>query len=155
LEYPESYFLKSAMTPFPGVLFPRELALKLGGFDRRWGGLADYEFWYRLACAGRIEVVDTVGAFYRVSPGQWTDQVWPEMLRRIHLLRLRIAQDQFPDSPDLGRWFARFFTYRTARSYQKRFRDQHPASLARALRFKQIVGSWLPSGWVWAWLKNI
>src|SRR5581483_5388464 len=46
--YPTRYFLKGAMSPFPGVLVRRDLALRLGGFDgRRWGPLADYEFWYR------------------------------------------------------------------------------------------------------------
>src|SRR5258708_27275588 len=102
------------MPPFPGVLFPRDLALKLGGFDSRWGSLADYDFWYRLACAGRVEVVQQVAAFYRVSTGQWTEREWPAMLRRAHLLRLRMARQQFPDHPNRGLWLARFFTYRNA-----------------------------------------
>ena len=153
-EYRPSYFLKSSMTPFPGVLFRRELAVRLGCFDQRAGPLADYDFWYRLACAGRIELVREVGAFYRMSAGQWTESVWPDMIRQIHLLRLRIAREQFPRSPRLGRWFARFFTYRTALSYAARF-DQRPASLRRSLQFHRIPLARLPSGWVWAALKRI
>jgi hypothetical protein len=151
LAYPPPYFIKGSMTPFPGVLFPRELGLRLGGFDERMGPLADYDFWYRLSCAGRIEVVRTVGAFYRVADDQWTARAWPEMLRKTHLLRLRIAREQFR-SRRTGRWLARFFTYRTALGYAARFPEK-PAALARALQFRKILLSGLPSGWVWQWLK--
>lgn len=154
LAYPPRYFLKSAMTPFPGVLIRRELAEKLGGFSEKAGPLADYEFWYRLACAGRIEVVREVAAFYRVADGQWTERAWPTMIRQTHLLRLRIAGEQFPKSPRLGRWLARFFTFRNALSYAARF-PQKPASLARALRLGSIPFARLPSGWVWAALKRL
>ncbi len=126
--YPPLYFIKSSMTPFPGVLFPRELGLRLGGFDERAGPLADYDFWYRLACAGRIEVIRTVGAFYRVAGDQWTARAWPVMLRQTHLLRLRIAREQL-GSRRWGRWLARFFTYRNALSYAGRFPEK-PLSLA-------------------------
>jgi len=149
--YRSSYFIKGSMTPFPGVLFPRELGLRLGGFDEHMGPLADYDFWYRLSCAGRIEVVRTVGAFYRVASDQWTARAWPEMLRKTHLLRLRIAREQFR-SRRTGRWLARFFTYRTALAYAARFPEK-PATLARALQFRKILFSGLPSGWVWQYLK--
>lgn len=151
--YPPAYFLKSSMTPFPGVLVRRELALRLGGFSERAGPLADYDFWYRLACAGRIELLREIGAFYRIAEGQWTERAWPTMIRQSHLLRLRIAREQFPRSPRLGRWFARFFTYRNALSYAARFRER-PASLARALQLRRIAFARLPSGWVWAALKR-
>ncbi|MEI8090416.1 MAG: glycosyltransferase [Opitutaceae bacterium] len=153
LPYPPRFFLKSAMTPFPGVLIRRELAQSLGGFSENAGPLADYEFWYRLSCAGRIEVMRTVAAFYRVADGQWTERAWPTMIRQTHLLRLRIAREQFPTTPRLGRWLARFFTYRNALSYAARF-PQKPASLARALRLGAIPFARLPSGWVWGALKR-
>ena len=149
--YPPLYFLKSSMTPFPGVLFPRELGLRLGGFDERAGPLADYDFWYRLAAAGRVEVVRAAAAFYRLNAGQWTARAWPVMLRQTHLLRLRIAREQLA-SRRSGRWFARFFTYRNALSYAGRFPEK-PASLARTLRFRHIPFSFLPSGWAWAVLR--
>ena len=152
--YLPRYFLKSAMTPFPGVLVRRETARALGGFDAAWGPLADYEFWYRLACAGRVEVVRTPAAFYRVAPGQWTERTWVRMLRLTHLLRLRIAREQFAASPRLGHWLARFFTARTARAYARRFADR-PAGLARALEFGHIPLARVPSGWVWQALKLV
>lgn len=150
--YAPVFFLKGSFTPFPGVLFPRSLGLRLGGFDPYWGPLADYEFWYRLASAGPVKVVRTVGAFYRVSEGQWTESQWPVMLRLMHLLRLRIARQQLPSHPRLGRWLARFFTARSARAYAARFPEKPPA-LARALAFRHIPAGWLPSGWVWQFLR--
>jgi glycosyltransferase involved in cell wall biosynthesis len=152
IAYPPRYFLKSSMTPFPGVLVRRDIALRLGGFDERWGPIADYEFWYRLACAGRVEVVRAVGAFYRVAPGQWTERIWGRMLALSHLLRLRIAREQFPESPRAGRWMARFFTYRNARCYAKRF-SSRPGILRRCLGLGRVPLSRLPNGWVWQALK--
>lgn len=150
--YPPRYFLKSSMTPFPGVLIRRDIACGLGAFDERWGPLADYEFWYRLACAGPVEVVRTRAAFYRVAPGQWTERTWERMLRLTHLLRLRIAREQFPKKPRLGLWLARFFTYRNAQSYARRFAESSP-SLQRALRLGRIPFAAIPSGWVWQAFK--
>lgn len=150
--YPPPYFLKSSMTPFPGVLVARELAVRLGGFDVKRGPLADYDFWYRLACAGRIEVVRATGAFYRIGPGQWTERTWGLMLRQVHLMRLRIVREQFGSNRKLGRWFARFFTYRNALEYARRY-PELPLSLARTLRFRRMPGSFLPSGWVWLALR--
>jgi glycosyltransferase involved in cell wall biosynthesis len=150
--YPPVYFLKSSFTPFPGVLFPRELGLRLGGFDPRWGPLADYEFWYHLAATGPVEVVRTVAAFYRVSAGQWTESQWPDMLRRMHLLRLRVAREQLPGRPRLGRWLARFFSHRSAQAYARRF-PERPATLNRALALGHIPLAGLPSGWVWQLVK--
>ena len=145
--YPPAYFLKGSMTPpFPGVLMRREIALGLGGFEPGWGPLADYEFWYRLARAGPVEVVRIPAAFYRVASGQWTERTWSRMLRLTHLLRLRIARDQFPSAPRRGRWLARFFTFRNAKSYARRFTER-PAALARALRLGAIPFSGLPSSW--------
>lgn len=150
--YAPEYFLKSAMTPFPGVLFSTDLARAIGGFDECLGPLADYAFWYRLACAGRIEVLSMFGVFYRVHAGQWTAEAWPEMIRKMHLLRLRIAREQMPAHPRLGRWLARFFTYRNALAYAERFASR-PDSLSRACRFGRIPMSGIPSGWVWALLR--
>jgi glycosyltransferase involved in cell wall biosynthesis len=151
-EYLPRYFLKSSMTPFPGVMMRRDVALRLGGFDEAWGPIADYEFWYRLACAGRVEVVSTVGAFYRVAPGQWTERIWHRMLRLTHLLRLRIAREQFPGSRRLGRWTARFFTSRNARRYGMRF-GSGTSVLRRCLQMGAMPAARLPAGWVWQALK--
>ncbi len=150
--YPPKYFLKSSMTPFPGVLMRRDMALRLGGFDEKWGPLADYEFWYRQDCSGRVEVIRSVGAFYRVAPGQWTERVWGRMLALAHLLRLRIAREQLPNNPRTGRWLARFFTSGNARCYAARFRGR-PAILRRCLNICRGPLALLPSGWVWLALK--
>ena len=150
--YPPRHFLKSAMTPFPGVLVRRDVAIRLGGFDERWGPIADYEFWYRLSCIGRITVVRVIGAFYRVAPGQWTERVWARMLALTHLLRLRIAAEQFSEHPRAGRWLARFFTYRNACCYARRFRER-PAILRRCLALGRLPFARLPSGWVWQALR--
>jgi glycosyltransferase involved in cell wall biosynthesis len=152
LAYSPRFFIKSSMSPFPGVLIRRDLALRLGGFRESWGPLADYEFWYRLACAAPVEVVRTRAAFYRVAPGQWTEQSWPRMLRETHLLRLQIAREQFGDRPRFGRWLARFFTCRNARSYASRFAER-PAALQRALSLGRIPFASIPSGWIWQLLK--
>lgn len=152
--YAPVWFLKASMTPFPGVVFSREAAIRIGGFDPHEEGLADYAFWYALACAQGIRTVRTTAAFYRVNEGQWTERAWPTMLRRAHLLRLRIAREQLPNRPTLGRWIARFYTARMARAYRRRF-GNGPAVLSRAEKFARIPAASLPSGWVWALLKRL
>lgn len=150
--YPPGHFLKSAISPFPGVVFPRGLLSRIGGFDERWGALADYEFWYRLATQGRVEVLRETGAFYRVGGSQWTCRAWPEMLRRAHLLRLRIAREQLPGWPRAGRWMARFFSRRNALEYRDRFGNE-AAVLQHFRRFDRLPLGGLPSGWVWLMLR--
>jgi glycosyltransferase involved in cell wall biosynthesis len=150
--YTPGHFLKSSMSPFPGVLMRRDVAIRLGGFDERWGPIADYEFWYRLACAGRIQVIGAVGAFYRVAPGQWTERIWGRMLRLTHLLRLRIAREQFPGHPRASRWMARFFTYRNALCYRERF-GRGAGVLRQCLGMGRMPLAGIPSGWVWRALR--
>lgn len=153
-QYSPQYFLKSSMTPFPGVLIRRETALELGGFNEHSGPLADYDFWYRLSCVGRVDFIRAVGAFYRVAQGQWTDDEWPRMIQQTHLMRLRIVREQFKHMPKVGRWLARFFTYRNALAYGHRFPGR-PASLVRASKFGRIPFARLPSGWVWAAMRLV
>jgi hypothetical protein len=74
------------------------------------------------------------------------------MLRGAHLLRLRIAREQLGRYPRLGRWLARFYTARMARSYARRF-SETPAILRRARQFERIRLAWIPSGWVWKGLQ--
>ena len=93
-----------------------------------------------------------IGAFYRVAPGQWTERVWARMLGLTHLLRLRIAAEQFPSYPRAGRWLARFFTYRNACCYARRFRER-PEVLRRCLALGRLPFAGLPSGWVWQALR--
>lgn len=150
--YAPLWFLKSSMTPFPGVVFGREIALKIGGFDARDGGIADYAFWYALAGQGNIETLREPAAFYRVADGQWTEAAWPGMLRCGHLLRQRIAREQLATQPRIGRWLARFYTARMAKAYARRF-SARPAVLIRAERLGRIPFGWIPSGWVWVFLQ--
>jgi glycosyltransferase involved in cell wall biosynthesis len=149
--YRPAYFVKSSMSPFPGVMVHRRTALRIGGFDPSWGPVADYEFWYRLAQAGRVEVLGATGAFYRIGPGQWTERAWERMLALSHLLRLRIAREQFPGHRRAGKWAARFFTWRNARCYRSRFGEA--AVIRRCARLGRSALSGLPSGWVWAALR--
>lgn len=149
-DYPPALFLKGSPAVFPGVMIRREVLAQTGLFDARWGPLADYEFWHRLACAGGVRLVDAVGAFYRQSETQWTATAWPDMLRKTHLLRLQIARRDVR-SPRLGRWLARFFTLRNGRAYVRRYAD---APIARRVRrFERMPLRWLPSGWVWRFLQ--
>lgn len=152
VEFSPVAFLKSSMTPFPGVVFSRAAARRIGGFNALEGGIADYAFWYDLVGTGRIEVIRETAAFYRLGPGQWTNREWPRMLRRAHLLRLRIAREQLGARSRTGRWIARFYSARMARSYAERF-SQTPAVLRRVERFNTMAFAGIPSGWVSAWLK--
>ena len=152
--YPPLYFIKSTITPFPGVLFPRELGLRLGGFDERTGPLADYKTSGTVSPAhGRIEG----GAHGRRllsggrrpvdGPGVARDAASNSFCSACASPASKLR------SRGWGRWLARFFTYRNALAYAGRLSGKAGLSLARALRFRRIPGSFLPSGWIWAALR--
>jgi glycosyltransferase involved in cell wall biosynthesis len=51
--------------PGPGAFFWREVAEKVGGRDERLRGVADFEFWLRMALEGSIQRVPGFGSAFR------------------------------------------------------------------------------------------
>jgi hypothetical protein len=101
-----------------------------------------------------VEVLQAHAAFYRVHEQQWTAREWPRMLRRGHLLRLRVAREQFGAGSRLAKWMARFYSARMARAYAQRF-EMASATLRRTQALGRIPFSGISSGWVWAALKAV
>lgn len=57
----------------PGaVLFRRELAARIGGFDQRHPYVIDLEYWLRLLGLGRGEYIDEALVAFRVWRGSWS-----------------------------------------------------------------------------------
>ena len=57
----------------PGaVLFRRELALKVGGFDAANPYVIDLDYWLRLLAQGDAYYLDQPLASFRVNPGSWS-----------------------------------------------------------------------------------
>lgn len=52
----------------PGAVFPRELALDLGGLDERLWYTADWDLWLRLARRGTTRYLPTLLAAFRIHP---------------------------------------------------------------------------------------
>lgn len=59
--------LRSNINPFPGVLFKKDLALSLGGFDETFYPSADYAFWFKYCLKNRGFILYKTLSFYRIS----------------------------------------------------------------------------------------
>jgi len=59
--------LRSNINPFPGVLFKKDLALKLGGFDETFYPCADYAFWFKYCLKNQGFILYKTLSFYRIS----------------------------------------------------------------------------------------
>lgn len=59
--------LRSNISPFPGVLFKKDVALKLGGFDETFYPCADYAFWFKYCLRNQGFILYKTLSFYRIS----------------------------------------------------------------------------------------
>lgn len=57
-------------TPFPGVIFKKDKALELCGFDDSWYPCSDYDFWIRYCLNYRVVKLPIEAAFYRISQNE-------------------------------------------------------------------------------------
>ena len=60
------------------ILLRRRAFEAIGGFDEGMIRLEDYDFFWRLSAHGRVRLLETPGAMYRVHPGNFTLSVGPK-----------------------------------------------------------------------------
>lgn len=58
----------------PSVMMRRQVILDMGGYDRQFEGLEDYELWCRISEQAMLAVYPQVLLRYRIHPGQVTQQ---------------------------------------------------------------------------------
>ena len=59
-------------------LFPRASAVKVGGFDRRFSYIPDFDFWVRMACLGQVYIIHECLNAFRVRRDSNTGDVMGE-----------------------------------------------------------------------------
>jgi glycosyltransferase involved in cell wall biosynthesis len=67
-----SYFLYKNISPFPGIVFKKELGEKLNGYKPDFHPISDLDFWYRISCIAPAIQLENKLAWYRISPQQET-----------------------------------------------------------------------------------
>jgi hypothetical protein len=82
------YFLLDNISPFPGVLFPVDVAKRLNGFQDVWYPVSDFDFWVRLSENAVIYMAASVGAFYRQTPQQTSRTVFCEIIEKLYARRM-------------------------------------------------------------------
>lgn len=92
--------LRSNINPFPGVLFKKDLALKLGGFDETFYPCADYAFWFKYCLRHQGFILYKTLSFYRISVNESQNmdtkvgiiekayQIQQNVMDKIHLNKL-------------------------------------------------------------------
>ena len=74
----------------PSVMLRRQVILDMGGYDRQFEGLEDYELWCRISEQAMLAVYPQVLLRYRIHPGQVTQQ--PSERKRQAARRLKQRQ---------------------------------------------------------------
>jgi len=90
---PEFFYFKQ-LSPFPGVVFKREIGLKLNGFDVPLHPIADLDFWRRLTESATMLYVNQKLAYYRISPNQSTNRLIDDMINNVYRYRLKLARER-------------------------------------------------------------
>ncbi|MEI6752097.1 MAG: glycosyltransferase family 2 protein [Paludibacter sp.] len=92
LEVDKSVFLMGNLTPFPGVVFDKEVAIGLGGFKVEEFPIQDLTFWYKLFSIGSIAKIPSVLAFYRVNIDQTSVQFSQAMINSSYEFKRKISK---------------------------------------------------------------
>jgi glycosyltransferase involved in cell wall biosynthesis len=86
----EPYYYFAHLTPFPGVVVKRKVALDLGGFTNKLFPIADFDFWYRYNQREKMIMVEDILAYYRISSSQSTVDAFYDMINKIYDYRKQI-----------------------------------------------------------------
>lgn len=89
-----TFFYFRQLSPFPGVVFNRELGLKLNGFDVPLHPIADLDFWRRLTENSTMLFVNQQLAYYRISPNQSTNRLIDDMINNVYRYRLKLIRER-------------------------------------------------------------
>lgn len=88
-----AYFLYKNISPFPGVVFKKELGEKIGGYNPEYHPIADLDFWYRLSRLAPSVLIDKKLVWYRISPLQETFSKIQSIIDVTIEIRKKILED--------------------------------------------------------------
>jgi len=88
----EPFFYFAQLTPFPGVVLNKDLALKIGGFISELHPIADFDFWYRYCTATTMLYVNQIMSYYRISPLQSTNRLIDAMINNVYQYRVKLIK---------------------------------------------------------------
>ena len=88
----EPFFYFAQLSPFPGVVLNKDLALKIGGFKSELHPIADFDFWYRYCITANMLYVNQKMSYYRISPLQSTNRLIDAMINNVYQYRLKLIE---------------------------------------------------------------
>jgi glycosyltransferase involved in cell wall biosynthesis len=88
----EPFFYFAQLTPFPGVVLDKDLALKIGGFKSDLHPIADFDFWYRYCMSTNMLYINQEMSYYRISPLQSTNHLIDAMINNVYQYRLNLIR---------------------------------------------------------------
>ncbi len=93
----KQFFYFSQLTPFPGVVVNKDLALEIGGFRSGLHPIADLDFWYRYCTSAKVLMVNQKLAYYRISPTQSTNHLIDDMINNAYEFKIKIIEEDKSD----------------------------------------------------------
>ncbi len=88
-----AYFLYKNISPFPGVVFRKELGEKINGYNPEYHPIADLDFWYRISRLAPSVLIDKKLVWYRISPLQETFSKIQSILDVTVVIREKIQKE--------------------------------------------------------------
>ncbi|WP_287877648.1 glycosyltransferase family A protein [Aquitalea sp.] len=82
-----------------GIIFDREKALAIGGFEENWYPISDYEFWCRWACKiGTLTLINKDIALYRIAENESMKEVTRQLFtsQSLELRRKLVLEKNVP-----------------------------------------------------------
>ncbi len=88
----EPFFYFDQLTPFPGAVINKKIALEIGGFNSSLHPIADFDFWYRYCDKANMLYVNQELTFYRISPTQSTVNLISAMINNVYEYRMALIK---------------------------------------------------------------
>ena len=84
--------LLTNISPFPGILFKKNIALEMGGFNDEYFPIADYVFWTNCCMRYKCCVLEVILAFYRVGATTTSSKVYIDLINRSYSFKEDLKQ---------------------------------------------------------------
>jgi len=101
------HFMEGGLTA-PGLIFKRDTAIEIKGFDQHYHPIFDYVFYYKLFEKGKIELFNEVLAFIRINNDQTSKAEAQSLIDTAYIYRMNLTSN----------WIERYLVYKcTANMY--------------------------------------
>ncbi|MDR1884363.1 MAG: glycosyltransferase [Prevotella sp.] len=138
------FFLFQNLSPFPGIVFPKDIAIKINGFNDSMYPVSDYDYWIRLSYIIPVYKTSKVLAYYRISEQQSTNKAFIDIIEKTYNKRKELFILQ--KSNKIIRFFSMYNLYniycfycdtcKNQINFEKDFRNKELRSILESFHYR-------------------